>query len=227
MQKTDERTETLSKSEALWKRREQWVPRGLFTYTHIAVKEAHGAEVTDLDGRRYIDFAGGIGTINAGHTPEGVVEAIRDQAGKLIHMAFGVAIYEPYIDLAQRLSEIVPGPTAKKTLLVNSGAEAVENAVKIARSATGRENIIAFNHSFHGRTILTLTLTGRDQPYKQGFGPFAPGVFHTSYPDAYRCPSELCHHNGGQEDCAVETRACSRRDAGKSGPGRECRSHPD
>src|SRR5438045_1492978 len=157
---TEVKERTASKNEAAWERRQQYVPRGLFHYTHIVVDHAHGAEVWDVDGRRYIDFAGGIGTLNVGHTPEQVVRAIREQAEKLIHMAFPVALYEPYIELAERLAFLIPGDFPKKTLLLNSGAEAVENAVKIARTATGRRAIIAFENAFHGRTLMGMSLTG-------------------------------------------------------------------
>jgi 4-aminobutyrate aminotransferase/(S)-3-amino-2-methylpropionate transaminase len=160
--------------------------------------------VWDVDGKRYIDFAGGIGTLNAGHTPQEVVEALRAQAQDLIHMCFSVAIYEPYVELARRLAEITPGDFPKKTMLVNSGAEAVENAVKIARYATGRPNIIAFQNAFHGRTLMGMTLTGKDRPYKEGFGPFAPGVYHAAAPYEYRCSDPECSHNiGGDAPCSV------------------------
>jgi 4-aminobutyrate aminotransferase/(S)-3-amino-2-methylpropionate transaminase len=174
---------------ATWhQRREQVVARGVAIYApSIVVERAHGAEVWDVDGKRYIDFAGGIGTLNVGHTPEPVVRAIQDQATKLIHMCFSVASYPPYIALAERLTQLVPGSFPKKALLLNSGAEAVENAVKIARAATGRHAIIAFENSFHGRTLLALSLTGKPRPYKLDFGPFAPEVYHARYPYCYRC----------------------------------------
>ena len=174
VQSYEERTSTTSRSDEIWAARERWVPRGVSTYAHVVVKRAHGAEVWDVDGKRYIDFAGGIGTLNAGHTPPEVVQAVQEQAEELIHMCFSVAIYEPYVELARRLAEVTPGSFAKKTILVNSGAEAVENAVKIARFATARPNIISFQNAFHGRTLMGMTLTGKDRPYKDGFGPFAP-----------------------------------------------------
>jgi 4-aminobutyrate aminotransferase / (S)-3-amino-2-methylpropionate transaminase / 5-aminovalerate transaminase len=206
VQRYEERTSTTARSDAVWAERERWVPRGVSTYAHVVVERAHGAEVWDVDGKRYIDFAGGIGTLNAGHTPREVVQAVQQQAEELIHMCFSVAIYEPYVELARRLAEITPGSFAKKTMLVNSGAEAVENAVKIARYATGRPNIIAFQNSFHGRTLMGMTLTGKDRPYKEGFGPFAPGVYHAASPYAYRCSDPACAHNvGGRTPCSVET----------------------
>ena len=201
-----ERLATTSRSEAIWAERERWVPRGVSTYAHVVAERAHGAEVWDVDGKRYIDFAGGIGTLNVGHTPVEVVEALRQQAQDLIHMCFSVAIYEPYVELARRLALITPGGFAKKTMLVNSGAEAVENAVKISRFATGRPNIISFHNAFHGRTLLGMTLTGKERPYKDGFGPFAPGVFHAAAPYAYRCPDPDCGHNvGGGLPCSVHS----------------------
>lgn len=204
MQSTSERQATAGKTEEIWAERERWVPRGISTYTHIVLDHAHGAEAWDVEGTRYIDFAGGIGTLNAGHTPAEVVEAIRDQAEKLIHTCFSVAIYEAYVDLARRLSQLVPGSSPHKAMFVNSGAEAVENAVKIARAATGRRGIISFQNAFHGRTLMGMTLTGKDRPYKLGFGPFAPDVYHATFPYAYRCARQNCVHNGGAADCSIE-----------------------
>jgi 4-aminobutyrate aminotransferase/(S)-3-amino-2-methylpropionate transaminase len=134
-----------------------------------------------------------------------VVKAIQNQAAKLIHTCFSVAIYEPYIELAKRLTQIVPGDFSKKTMLSNSGAEAVENAVKIARFATGRPNTIAFHNAFHGRTLAGMALTGKDKPYKEGFGPFPPQIVHAEFPYAYRCPVASCVHNGGSRQCPIES----------------------
>jgi 4-aminobutyrate aminotransferase/(S)-3-amino-2-methylpropionate transaminase len=204
VQTYDQQTSTTARSDEIWAERERWVPRGVSTYAHVVVKRAHGAEVWDVDGKRYVDFAGGIGTLNVGHTPEEVVEALQEQARDLIHMCFSVAIYEPYVEVARRLAQITPGHFPKKTMLVNSGAEAVENAIKIARVATGRPNIIAFQNAFHGRTLMGMTLTGKDRPYKEGFGPFAPGVYHAASPYAYRCSDPECAHNiGGDAPCSV------------------------
>jgi 4-aminobutyrate aminotransferase/(S)-3-amino-2-methylpropionate transaminase len=178
-------------------RRNRAVPRGLATYANsVVVDRAHGAEVWDVEGRRYIDFAGGIGTLNAGHTPDAVVNAIRGQAEKLIHMCFSVAYYPGYIELAERLCDLMPGHFEKKALLLNSGAEAIENAVKFARAATGRTGVISFENGFHGRTMMALSLTGKERPYKAGFGPFAPDVYHARFPYRYRC------------ECAAEPGAC-------------------
>ena len=186
MHGTEELVTERTRAGATWSERDSWVARGVSTYAHVVVDHAHGAEIWDVDGKHYIDFAGGIGTLNVGHTPEPVVEAIREQAGILIHNCFSVAIYEPYVELARRLCEIVPGEFGKKAMLVNSGAEAVENAVKISRAYTGRPEVISFRNSFHGRTFMGMSLTGKDKPYKIGFGPFDPHVHHADFPYAYR-----------------------------------------
>jgi 4-aminobutyrate aminotransferase/(S)-3-amino-2-methylpropionate transaminase len=178
----------LSDMEELAERRRESIPRGIFNMTPLIISEANGARVRDITGREYIDFAGGIGVLNAGHCPEAVVEAIRDQAGKYLHTCFHLMMYEPYISLAEMLNRIVPGDFPKKTLLANSGAEAVENGVKIARSFTKRPGIIAFDGGYHGRTLLALSLTGKVRPYKVGFGPFAPEVYRIPYAYCYRCP---------------------------------------
>jgi 4-aminobutyrate aminotransferase/(S)-3-amino-2-methylpropionate transaminase len=143
-----------------------------------------------VDGNTFIDFAGGIGTLNVGHANPRVVAAASGQLSRLTHTCFSVAPYEGYIALAERLNRITPGGFAKKTMLANSGAEAVENAVKIARSATGREAVVAFDHAFHGRTLLTMSMTSKVRPYKFGFGPFAPEVYRLPYPYTYRTPYE-------------------------------------
>ena len=147
---------------------------------------ALGAQVWGTDGRSYIDFVGGIGVLNVGHNHPRVVQAVRAQLERLTHTSIQVAVYEPYVRLAQRLNTLVPVGGPAKTLLLTTGAEAVENAVKIARAATGRPAIIAFGLGFHGRTLLGITLTGKVKPYRQSFGPFAPEVYHAPYPYAYR-----------------------------------------
>ncbi len=179
-----------SRTAALLARREAAVPRGVANLHPVVAAAASGAILTDVDGRRFIDFAGGIGTLNVGHAHPRVVAAIEAQARRFTHTCFHVAMYEPYVALAERLNALVPGPGPKKTFLVNSGAEAVENAVKIARAATGRPAIVAFEHAFHGRTLLGLTLTGKVHPYKAGFGPFAPEVYRLPFPYCYRCPNK-------------------------------------
>jgi len=168
--------------------REKHVPRGPFQATSAFIREARGAVMTDLDGRELIDFAGGIGVVNVGHSHPRVVAAIQDQAARYIHTCFHIAMYEPYIDLARRMNELTPGDFHKMTMFANSGAEGVENAVKIARYATGRPAVIALDNAFHGRTLLGMTLTSKVKPYKLGFGPFAPEVYRMPNAYCYRCP---------------------------------------
>jgi 4-aminobutyrate aminotransferase/(S)-3-amino-2-methylpropionate transaminase len=181
-------------SRALLARRAAAVPRGVPAVTPIAVAHAEGAVVTDVDGNRLIDFGGGIGVVNTGHRHPGVVDAVRAQLERYAHVCFPVSTYEPYVELAERLNRVTPGSHDKRTFMVNSGAEAVENAVKVARAFTGRQAIVCFEHGFHGRTNLALALTSKVVPYKRGFGPFAPEVYRLPYPYCYRCP------NGGPGD---------------------------
>jgi 4-aminobutyrate aminotransferase/(S)-3-amino-2-methylpropionate transaminase len=175
------------KSRALLARRAAAVPRGVPAVTPIAVVHAEGAVITDADGNRLIDFGGGIGVVNTGHRHPGVVEAVRAQLDRFAHVCFPVSTYEPYVELAERLNRITPGTHDKRTFLVNSGAEAVENAVKVARAFTGRQAVVCFEHGFHGRTNLAMALTSKVMPYKKGFGPFAPEVYRIPYPYCYRC----------------------------------------
>jgi len=177
----------MSKTEDLLRAREENVPRGPFHVTPFFAAEAKGAVIKDVEGREFIDFAGGIGVINVGHCAEGVVEAIKDQAERFTHTCFHVVMYEPYVELARKINQITPGRFSKKTMFVNSGAEAVENAVKVARYATGRPAMIAFEDAFHGRTLLAMTLTSKVKPYKYGFGPYAPEVYRIPYGYCYRC----------------------------------------
>jgi 4-aminobutyrate aminotransferase/(S)-3-amino-2-methylpropionate transaminase len=163
------------------------VPRGVPAVTPIAIAHAEGAVVTDADGNRLIDFGGGIGVVNTGHRHPGVVDAVRAQLDRFAHVCFPVSTYEPYVELAERLNRITPGTHEKRTFMVNSGAEAVENAVKVARAFTGRPAIVCFEHGFHGRTNLAMALTAKVVPYKKGFGPFAPEVYRVPYPYCYRC----------------------------------------
>ncbi len=171
--------------------RDRHVPKGVSHATPAFIESAHGAMMTDTDGRELIDFAGGIGVVNVGHAHPKVVAAIQDQAAKYIHTCFHVAMYEPYVDLAARLNALSPGDHHKKTMFASTGAEAVENAVKIARHATGRPAVIALDNGFHGRTLLTMTLTSKVKPYKLGFGPFAPEVYRMPNAYCYRCPFGL------------------------------------
>ncbi len=166
-------------------RRDDACPVGLPSKSGIYAVKAEGAELWDADGKRYVDFIGGIGVLNVGHRHPKVVEAIKKQAESFIHTCFGIAQYEVYVEVAERLNKLAPGPTPKKTALFNAGAEAVENSVKFARRLTGRPGVIAFEGAFHGRTLLATTLTGKAKPYKVGFGPLVPGIFHAPYPDPY------------------------------------------
>jgi 4-aminobutyrate aminotransferase/(S)-3-amino-2-methylpropionate transaminase len=162
------------------------VPRGISIATPFFAARAENAELWDVEGRRYIDFAGGIAVQNLGHRHPRVMAAVREQLEAFTHTAFQVTPYEVYVRLAERLNHLAPGPAPKKTIILSTGAEAIENAVKIARSATGRPAIISFSGGFHGRTMMTLALTGKVTPYKVGFGPFSADVFHATFPDAYR-----------------------------------------
>lgn len=173
-------------SHAMLSQREQCIPHGVVNAHPIVVSHARGSEVFDVDGNRYLDFVGGIGVLNVGHNHPRVVAAVQAQVERISHMSFQVAAYPGYIELASQLAQLVGGGNAYQSVLFTSGAEAVENAIKIARSHTGRPNVIAFRGGFHGRTLLGTTLTGMSQPYRQNFGPFAPAIHHVSYPDALR-----------------------------------------
>jgi len=179
------------KSKALSERRAEAVPRGLSHATPVYVAKAEGAVLEDVDGNCYIDLAGGIGCLNVGHRAPDVVTAIHNQVDKFMHTCVQVTGYESYVRLAERLNQVTPGKFPKKTLFVNSGAEAVENAVKIARAATGRPGIIAFEDAFHGRTMMTLALTSKTHPYKAGFQPFPGEVYRIPYAYCYRCSYSL------------------------------------
>ncbi len=164
--------------------RERYVPRGIAT-TDFVVSRAEGASVWDADGNEFLDFAGGIACQNLGHNREAVVRAIHEQVDHFLHQCFMVSLYEPYVEVCRRLDELWPGESATKSMLVSSGAEAVENAVKIARVATGRPAVIAFDRAFHGRTNLTMAMTAK-LVYKQGFGPLAPEIYRAPAPYPYR-----------------------------------------
>lgn len=174
------------RSQALMARREAAVPRGLGHVTPIFAAHAEGAIIEDVDGNRFIDFAGGIGCLNVGHRSPLVLAAIRKQIEKHLHLCFMVTPYEAYVALAEKLNALAPGSFSKKTLIVSTGAEAVENAVKIARAYTKRPAIICFNDAFHGRTLLTMSLTSKTHPYKAGFGPFASEIYRIPYGYPYR-----------------------------------------
>jgi 4-aminobutyrate aminotransferase/(S)-3-amino-2-methylpropionate transaminase len=172
-------------------RRRVALPVAVGNTVPVFIESAHGATVRDVDGNVLLDFSGGIGVLNVGHTNDQVVVAARRQMGLLTHSCFGIVPYEPLVALAEKLNAIVPGAAPKKTFFVNSGAEALENAVKIARRATGRQGVVVFENAFHGRTLLALTMTSKFVPYKEGFGPFAPEVYRLPYPNPYRQPGPL------------------------------------
>lgn len=175
------------KSKALIERKNRCTARGISQGTPLFIERAEGALLIDVDGHEFIDFYGGIGVLNAGHCPQPVVKAIKDQAEKLIHTCFMTSMYEGWVDLAEKLTQIAPMTGDLKVTYVNSGAEAVENAIKIARSYTKRTGVIAFEMAFHGRTNLTMGLTSKVRPYKFGFGPFAPEIYKIPSAYCYRC----------------------------------------
>ena len=164
--------------------RERYVPRGIAA-SDLVVTRAWGARIWDADGREYLDFAGGIACQNLGHGPVGVVRAIHEQVDRYLHQCFMVGVYEPYVEVCRRLDDLWPGEAATKSILLNSGAEAIENAVKIARAATGRPGVVVFDRAFHGRTTLTMAMTSK-LVYKQGFGPLASGVYRAPAPYPFR-----------------------------------------
>jgi 4-aminobutyrate aminotransferase/(S)-3-amino-2-methylpropionate transaminase len=174
-------------------RREAATPRGAAKLTPIAVERAEGAVVVDVDGNRLLDMAGGIGVLAVGHCPQGVVDALTAQAGRLIHMCAIVASYEPYVAVAEQLNRITPGafPKRTRTLLTNTGAEAVEAAVGLARAYTGRQGVVVFEGAYHGRSNLTMAMTSKFALFKKGFGPFSPEVYRFPFPDAYRRPAGM------------------------------------
>jgi len=173
-----------SATERVQEARERYVARGIST-PPLVVDRAEGARIWDAEGREYIDFAGGIACQNLGHGPAGVVRAVHEQVDRYLHQCFMVGVYEPYIEVCRRLDELWPGEAATKSILVNSGAEAIENAVKIARAATGRPGVVVFDRAFHGRTMLTMAMTSK-LVYKQSFGPLAPSVYRAPAPYPYR-----------------------------------------
>jgi 4-aminobutyrate aminotransferase/(S)-3-amino-2-methylpropionate transaminase len=176
-----------NKMESILELRNSVIPPGYRSGTTVYVESAKGAVIRAMDGKEYIDFAGGIGVMTVGHSHPKVVAAIKDQAEKFTHTCFMVVPYESAVRLAEKLCQIAPGTAPKSTLFLNSGAEAVENAVKIARYFTKRQAIIALEHGYHGRTQLTMTLTSKVNPFKLGFGPFAPEIYHIPAPYCYRC----------------------------------------
>ena len=199
------------KSREWFARRAAAIPQGISAIHPIVTARAEGAIIEDVDGNRFIDFATGISVLNVGHTAPEVVAAIQKQVELDTHTCFHVTANEPYIELAEQLNSLVPGDHVTKTMFANSGAEAVENAVKIARKATGRSAVVTFDHAFHGRTLLAMSLTAKVMPYKQGFGPFAPEIFRLPFAYPYRCPC------GGQtpDECAQACLAYAREEIHK------------
>lgn len=185
----------MAQNSDLQARRVAAVPRGVANATPIFAARAQNAEIWDIEGKRYIDFVGGIGVLNVGHNHPKVKAAVEEQVGRFMHTCFQVMPYESYIALAEKLNERAPGAFAKKTLFLTTGAEAVENAVKIARAATGRSAIISFSGAFHGRTMMTMALTGKVVPYKVGFGPFPGDIYHAPFP---------CEYHGVSVDDALQ-----------------------
>ena len=172
----------MTTNSLLAKRRETAIARGVGMTTQIYVDRAENAEIWDVEGRRYIDFAAGIAVVNTGHRHPRVIEAAKAQLDRFTHTCHQVLPYENYVALAERLNHLVPGNFAKKTVFLTTGAEAVENAIKIARAATGRQGVVAFHGAFHGRTFMGMTLTAKVTPYKTGFGPLVGDVYHVPYP---------------------------------------------
>jgi 4-aminobutyrate aminotransferase/(S)-3-amino-2-methylpropionate transaminase len=177
-------TKTQKTNDALMARRKAAIPRGVGQSHEVFIARGENAEVWDVEGKRYIDFAGGIAVLNTGHCRPEIMQAVKDQIDLYTHTCFQVLAYEPYVELAERFNALAPGNFPKKTLFLTTGAEAVENAIKIARSHTKRPGIIAFTSGYHGRTLLTLGLTGKVAPYKLGFGPFPGEIFHAQFPNA-------------------------------------------
>ncbi len=186
------------KTKQLIERKNKAVPKGIANSTGVFVEKASGAVITDVEGKEYLDFYAGVGVLNIGHCPAPVVKAVQSQAEKLLHSFFAIGMYESYVALAEKMNAIAPGASPKKTMFANSGAEAVENAVKIARHATRRTGIIAFECAFHGRTLMTMSLTSKVKPYKYGFGPFAPDIYKVPSAYCYRC-----HYRSSYPGCGM------------------------
>ena len=175
----------MSTNSDLLARRTKAIPRGVSTATPVFAARAENAELWDMDGKRYVDFAGGIAVLNTGHRHPTVIEAVRKQLDLYTHTAFQVVAYEPYVELCERLNALAPFQGPAKTILFSTGAEATENAIKIARAATGRPAVIAFTGGFHGRTLLTMAMTGKLLPYKKSFAPLPPEIYHVPFPIAH------------------------------------------
>lgn len=184
--------QSITKStQKLQEKRKKYIPRGVSNGNLNIAHKAKGATVVDIDGNEYIDFAGAIGTLNVGHTHPKVTAAVKEQVDRFLHPGFNVMMYEGYIELAEKLCQITPGDFEKQALLLNSGAEAVENAIKVSRKYTGRQAVVSFVRGFHGRTNMTMSMTSKVKPYKFEFGPFAPEVYQAPYPYLYRKPESM------------------------------------
>src|SRR5215831_18221748 len=179
------------KSKVILERRKNSMPAGLAKSTEVVIADAEGGVVHDVDGNTLLDFAGGIGMMNVGHRPEKVVNAMKEQLDKYLHICTLVATPEPYVELAELLNQLTPGTFPKKTILANSGSEAVENAVNIARYFTKRMAVICFEGGYHGRTLLTLSLTSKYGLFKKGFGPFVSDIYRLAAPNLYRKPKTM------------------------------------
>jgi 4-aminobutyrate aminotransferase / (S)-3-amino-2-methylpropionate transaminase / 5-aminovalerate transaminase len=184
------------KSKRLMEKRHKHVARGPFHVTPIFVERAKGSFVEDVDGNVFLDFSSGFGVVNTGHTPEALVNAIKTQADKFLHTGFNILPYEGYVNVCENLNNHTPGRFEKKSVLLNSGAEAVENGIKIARAYTGKQAVICFDHAYHGRTYMAMTLTSKNKPYKHGFGPFLSEIHRAPFPYEYRWEGKNC-----VEDC--------------------------
>lgn len=180
-------------SQALWQKMERYVPRAVSPLAPFLISEGRGAIVKDLEGREHIDLTGGWGCLNVGYSHPRVVRAVQEQAAKFTHTDCSVIMYDVYIELAERLARLAPGPSPKKTIFFNSGAEAVENAVKIARSYTKRKAVVVFEGAFHGRTFMALSMTHKAKPYKEGFAPFASDIYRMPFPNPYRSLIDFKH----------------------------------
>src|SRR5690349_15714718 len=174
------------KSQAILARKERVIAEAKSIYLPIAIDRGDGATITDVDGNTFLDWTGGIGCLNVGHSNPAVSAALHAQVDRFLHTDFTMVPYESYVELAERLLAVTPIAGEKRAAFFNSGAEAVENAIKIAKHATGRSAVITFERAFHGRTLMAMTLTSRQHPYKAGMGPFAPEVYRAPYPYAYR-----------------------------------------
>jgi 4-aminobutyrate aminotransferase/(S)-3-amino-2-methylpropionate transaminase len=190
------------KSRALLERRIAALPRGVFYTTPVFVKAASGAIIRDVDGNSLIDLGAGLAVLNTGNAAPSVVDAVRAQLDRFTHTCMHVTMSEPYVELAERLNSLVPGDVPRRTMFANSGAEAVENAVKIARYFTGRPAVVVFDHAFHGRTLMAMTMTAKVMPYRQGFGPTAPDVHRLPFAYPYRCPTGGASPEECSDGCA-------------------------